>query len=120
MTVRRLTLVRRHPSFTWEQFAAHWLDVHADIASELPGLRGYRVNIAVERDPGAAWDGFAELWFDSIEAAEQALSDNPVAKRLRRDTQALFAEWESFFVEEHVIVPLRDNRAQPHSGNVAD
>jgi len=102
--IRRLTLVRRHPRFTREQFAEHWLGVHARIAAQLPGLRGYRINFVVEREPAPSWDGVAELWFDSIEAADRAMGEGPVAERLRRDTRELLAAWEPFFVEEHVIV----------------
>jgi uncharacterized protein (TIGR02118 family) len=102
--IRRLTLVRRRPEFTREQFAEYWLNVHARIAAELPGLRGYRINLSLPTDPSPTWDGVAELWFDSIEAALRAVDEGPVAMRLKRDTRKLLAEWEPFFVDEHVIV----------------
>jgi uncharacterized protein (TIGR02118 family) len=109
--IRRLTLVRRNPRYTREEFAEHWLGRHARIAAELPGLRGYRINLTVERDPGVPWDGVAELWFDSVEAADAAFGEGPVAERLRRDTGELLAEWHPFFVEEHVIVEPREAAA---------
>ena len=106
LMVRRLTLVRRNPKLTHAQFAEHWLKRHALIAAELPSLRGYRINLVVDRKPRFKWDGVAELWFDSIEIADAAMGEGPVAERLRRDTRELLAEWEPFSVEEHVIVSL--------------
>jgi uncharacterized protein (TIGR02118 family) len=103
--IRRLTLVRRRPEFGREEFADHWLGLHAKIAAQLPGLRGYRINLSVQTDPPPRWDGVAELWFDSIEAGRTAMGEGPVAERLRHDTRKLLAEWEPFFLEEHVIVP---------------
>lgn len=110
--IRRLTLVRHRREFTREEFVEHWLGTHARIAAQLPGLRGYRINLAVPTEPPPSWDGVAELWFDSLEAAQEAMRRGPIAEQLRKDTTTLFVEWEPFFVDEHVIVPPADDAAR--------
>lgn len=58
---------------TLEEFYHHWKTVHSDLARRVPGLRKYVIN-PIDRTlyPDAPVDGFAEVWFDSLEAAERA------------------------------------------------
>lgn len=104
MSVRRLTLVRRNPALTQEQFVEHWLGEHSALARALPGLRGYRINPVVQASSDFPWHGVAELWFDSPQAAAAAMASDPAGTRLRCDTRRLAAEVAPFFVDEHVIV----------------
>ncbi|RMA42326.1 EthD family reductase [Rhodophyticola porphyridii] len=104
--VKLVALVRKKPGMATQAFRDYWLDRHAPLAAAIPGLRGYRINIA--GDPGdmdpAAYDGSAEIWFDDRAAMEAGLSSE--AGRIAGEDTAAFAASIAFLVtEEHVILP---------------
>ena len=104
--IKRVSLVRRHADLTREAFRAHWMGAHADIARRLPGLRGLRFGVVEQWSPAeAAWDGIGELWFDSVEAAEEAFATEPYHSMLVEDRKLLFSEAQSCFLVEHTVVP---------------
>ncbi len=110
--IKLVALVRKKPSLTRGEFRNYWLDTHAPLAAAIPGMRGYRINIA--GDPGgqppADYDGSAEIWFDDRAAMEAGLG-SPEGDVAGRDT-ARFAESIEFLVtEEHVILPATETRA---------
>ena len=75
--IKLVALLKRKPHLTREEFAQRWLMEHIKLSSLMPGLRGYRVNIAVNHQPDGdgiepIYDGTAELWWDSMEAMEAA------------------------------------------------
>jgi uncharacterized protein (TIGR02118 family) len=104
--IKLVALVKRRADLTRDAFADHWLRVHAPLAAAIPGMRGYRINIA--GDPGAmlpaGFDGSAEIWFDDRKAMEAGLA-SPEAAVAGEDV-ARFAEPVQFLVcDEHVILP---------------
>ncbi len=104
--IKLVALVRKKPDLTPEAFRAHWLDVHAPLAAAIPGMRGYRINIA--GDPGdqppAPYDGSAEIWFDDRAAMAAGLASDQ--GRVAGDDTVHFADAIEFLVtEEHVVVP---------------
>ena len=102
--VKLVGLIRKRSDLTTEQFRAHWLEVHAPLARQFPGLRRYAVNfIDREATPGAAYDGFSELWFDSAEALEAALA-SPIGEAIATDIPKFMDELVRAIVEEHPIV----------------
>jgi uncharacterized protein (TIGR02118 family) len=103
--IKRISLVRRKPGMTREEFLAYWMGPHAEIVRNLPGLRGLRFGVVQTWTPeDAAWDGIGELWFDSIEAAEHAFATEPHAARLREDRPRFLGEAQVAFVEEHTAL----------------
>jgi len=46
--IKRISLVRRKPGMTHEEFLAHWMGPHAEIVRQFPGVRGLRFG-AVQR-----------------------------------------------------------------------
>ena len=100
--IRRVSLVRKRPELTRDEFVACWLGEHVEIAKRLPGLRGYVIHILEGGDPPL--DGIAVTTFDSREAAEQAFADPELAPGLRRTRDEFAESVEVFFVEEHIIV----------------
>jgi len=106
--IKRISMVRRRNDLSHDEFVAYWLGPHADIAKEMPGALGYVVNVA--RDPeSAGWDGFAEVWFESIEAAEAAFASEPFASRIRADRPNFVGEQLIFFVDETAVIePVSD------------
>lgn len=81
--IKLIALVKKKSSMTMDEFRAYWVDVHAPLARKIPGMRGYRINIA--DDAGgmapAPYDGSAEIWFDDRAAMTAGLSspENDIA-----------------------------------------
>ena len=104
--IKRVSLVRRLPGLTRDEFVAHWSGPHVEIVRDLPGLRGLRLGVVSSWSPDeAAWDGVGELWFDNRDAAERAFATEPFASKLSADRKLFLAEFQSAFVEELTVVP---------------
>lgn len=104
--IKLVAFVRRKSGLSPAEFGAYWTRVHAPLASRIPGMRGYRINLA--QDPGgmpaAPYDGSAEIWFDDRAAMEAGLASPEGA--VAGEDVANFAEPVTFLVtEEHVILP---------------
>jgi uncharacterized protein (TIGR02118 family) len=104
--VKLVALVRRRPDLSREAFADYWLKIHAPLARRIPGMRGYRINIAGDAAglSEAPFDGSAEIWFESRRAMEDGLA-SPEGIAAGEDV-ANFAEPIRFLItEEHVVLP---------------
>ena len=63
--------VTKLPTLSWDAFVEHWTTIHAQLATGLPGLRAYSINLAA--GPGtSSYDGYAMLRFDDRDAAKRA------------------------------------------------
>lgn len=105
--IKLVALVCKRADLSAEAFRTYWVGTHAPLAAAIPGMRGYRINIAGDpgEQPPAKYDGSAEIWFDTRQAMETGL--NSPQGRLAGDDTANFAERIEFLVaEEHVILPL--------------
>ena len=107
--VKLIALLKRKPGLSKEEFAQRWVYEHTKLSAKLPGLRGYRINIATPHQPEGAgaepiYDGTAELWWDSIEAMEASFeSDIGVAAGADGDE---FADVRiHIYTEEHFVIP---------------
>lgn len=103
--IKLIALVKKKTGMPIEAFREYWINTHAPLARRIPGMRGYRINVA--DDPGdmpqASYDGSAEIWFDDRLAMVAGLSspENDVAGS---DT-ANFADEVTFLVcEDEAIV----------------
>src|SRR3954451_23205340 len=103
VTVKRVSMVRRRQDLSHDEFVAYWLGPHAEIVKEMPGALAYVVNVAREPEL-VGWDGFAEVWFESIEAAEAAFASEPFASRIRADRPKFVGEQAIFFVDETIVI----------------
>lgn len=91
-------------NMTRKAFAQHWLNTHAPLVKKIPGVKNYIINIVLSTDgeePG--YQGTAELWFDSIEAMQQAM-DTPEGQNAVADTQNFMRTFTSIVIEEHHII----------------
>jgi len=109
MMVKLVAFLKRRSGIDREQFARRWVGSHANMAAQLPGLRGYRINIATDRQPDGAgpepiYDGTAELWWDSIEAMEAAFATD-LGQRAGADADEFATVRIHLYTTEHVIVP---------------
>ena len=77
-----IILLTRREGDTPEDFRRWWLEEHAPLARQLPGLRKLVFNLV---DGAATYDGVSELWFDSQAACDAAYASEigqKVAARL--------------------------------------
>ena len=109
--IKTVGLLTRKEGLTHEDFARHWVEVHAPLAHAVPGVRRYvQSHIVEERtrpdipSSEVEIDGIAELWYDDRAAMERA-NTSPEAKRLHADGALFIGRIKSFLVEEKVIIP---------------
>lgn len=104
--IKLVALVRRKASLSQQAFADYWVQVHAPLAAAIPGMRGYRINIAGDTGdlPAAGYDGSAEIWFENRQAMEAGLAspENDIAAK---DTENFLDHLEFLVTDEHVILP---------------
>jgi uncharacterized protein (TIGR02118 family) len=98
---KAIILLSRREGQTREEFRDWWLNRHAPLARQLPGLRRLVFN-AVNTD-GSSCDGVSELWFDS-QAAFDAAYASEVGERVAADSLANVGSRVRLFVDEHVQV----------------
>lgn len=108
--IKTVGLLTRKDGWTHERFVKHWVETHAPLAHEVPGLRRYVQNhIRGERGradietTAVEIDGIAELWFDDQTALETA-SRTPEMKALHADGALFIGRIKSYIVEEKIIV----------------
>ncbi len=107
--IKIIALLKRKPGMTREEFERRWLDEHIKISSQLPNLRGYRINIATQYQPEGTgeepmYDGTAELWWDSFEAMDDSFK-TPLGVEAGADGDAFTSIRMHIYAEEHNIVP---------------
>ena len=72
---KSIFMLYRRPDMNGDQFREYWKNTHAQIVAKMPGLKKYVQNYALatkEGEPPVA--GIAEVYFDSVEAMQEALS----------------------------------------------
>lgn len=99
---------KRRPGMSREDFAAYWTTTHAEKAKRLPGVRRYIINLSASIGGSTrelAYDGFAEVWFDDLEALRRATS-SPEYQVVLADEPNLFDPPTMFrvVVEEHPMI----------------
>src|SRR3954451_18323185 len=109
--IKSISLLTGNEGGPQEQFARHWLEVHAPLAHAVPGLRRYvQSHIVGERTrPGiprtdVEVDGGAETWYDDLTRMERA-NASPEARALHADGALFIGRIKSFITEEKVIIP---------------
>ena len=100
-------LVHKRSGMGSEEFRRHWRTTQGSLGAKIPGTRKYVQNHAVASLDGSPvpYDGFAEMWFDSKEAFEDAMS-TPQAQAAIADLSNFLdtARMQSFVVDEIQIV----------------
>jgi len=99
-----MILLKKKTTFSDEQFAKYWLEIHAPMAKQMPGLRKYAVNI-VKRPPNREpeYNGVVELWFDDIASMKRAFT-SPEGTATQKDTEAFTSGLTTMYIDEHQIV----------------
>src|SRR4051794_16574485 len=87
--IKWIVALKFRPDRPAETCRRYWVEQHAPIALELPGLKAYRQShrVSGEDDFGnAPYDGFGSLWFEDEAAAKQALA-SPEMSALAADAE---------------------------------
>jgi uncharacterized protein (TIGR02118 family) len=81
-----ITLLKRRPGLSVEEFQTHWRMVHASLAGGIPGVRRYVQSHALPqgyRKGELIYDGISEAWYDSFEAFDAAAASSHFAVAAR-------------------------------------
>jgi uncharacterized protein (TIGR02118 family) len=107
MSFKAVILLSRRDDMTHEQFRTWWLEEHAPLAAQLPGVRRIVFNaVAADMADDVAnngVDGVSELWFDD-EAAFAAAYATDLGKQVAADSMAHVRGRVRLFVTEHGVV----------------
>ena len=95
--MKAIILLTRREGDTPEEFRRWWLEEHAPLARQLPGLRRLVFNLA---DGDAGYDGVSELWFDSQEAFDVAYASE-IGQQVTADSLAHVGGRVRLVVEEY-------------------
>lgn len=107
--VKVLALIPQRPDISREEFHAHWLAPHGEMACGIDTLEAYvqchRVRPGVPGLPEADYEGIAEVWFADVETAA-AMGEHPVYAEQVQPDEANFIDGERLafvFADEHVV-----------------
>ncbi len=99
---KAIILLRRRSEMSPGEFRQWWLERHAPLARQLPGLRRLCFNL-VDAQASAPFDGVSELWFDSQQDFETAYASD-IGQQVAADSIANVEHRERLLVEEHLLV----------------
>jgi len=102
VSFKAVILLSRRDDMTHEQFRTWWLEEHAPLAAQLPGVRRIVFN-DVAADMADDVDGVSELWFDD-EAAFTGAYATDLGKQVAADSMAHVRSRVRMFVTEHEVV----------------
>jgi uncharacterized protein (TIGR02118 family) len=111
--IKSISFLTRRPGLSAEAFQHHWRNVHAPMWRDVPGIRGYVLNIPLENHSRSdvaqlemgEFDGIAQVWFDDLEARAAAAA-SPEGKRWHADGATIIGQIRTFVTEEVPVVPL--------------
>lgn len=109
--ITRISLLYRKQGMSREAFRKHWREVHAPIASSMPGLRRYVQQDVVDvlgliegaQAELAQPDGIAEVSFDDDEASRVSLA-SPEGQAAVQDLKNFCGAITTFVVKVREIV----------------
>jgi uncharacterized protein (TIGR02118 family) len=101
--VKLVSLMKRKPELSREQFA-HWaVTEHSPLGLKLPGIRRYHISVLRPDQPETEFDGVFEMWFDTMDALQKAL-DSPAGAAAREDAMAHAEKRIHLRTDEHPIL----------------
>ena len=111
--IKRMTVLKRLPGMTPEDFRHEWLTVHASWVRQWPDVLGYVQNLVVDRwhdsrTQSASYDavpvdGIVEFWFRDTDIAARLYASDLVA-RTQEHAKVFLDQITPFFVETRQIV----------------
>ncbi|MFB6070611.1 MAG: EthD family reductase [Halanaeroarchaeum sp.] len=97
-----VNLLVRKQGMGHEEFRSYWLEEHAPLAADLPGVRRYATSLPADPEK-AAYDGIAELYLEPDWSVGEVFSTD-VGREIQADTEnfADEASGEVLVVDETV------------------
>lgn len=110
--IKSLSLLSRKPNMSPEAFRKVWIEEHAPMVRNVPGVRRYVLSfpLASPSRPdvptlslGAEIDAVAELWFDDL-ASQQRVAASPEMKRVTDNGARYLGAIKTYVTEEIGII----------------
>lgn len=102
MAFKAIILLKRNETLSREAFVDWWLNEHAALAAQLPGLRKLCFNLTTnEEDP--LYDGVSELWFDT-RADFEAAYQSSIGQQVAQDSLSKMSKRDRLLVQENDVV----------------
>ena len=100
---KAMILLKRNPDLDFDEFKSHWLENHAELVRQLPGLRKAVFNFSLDRGDSDV-DAVSELWFDSQQDFENAYASE-IGQQVAADSLARVSRRERVLVQEFTVFP---------------
>ncbi len=98
-----ISLMKRKEGMSLEEFRRWALEEHPPLAKKLPGMRHYRMSVAIEDNPAWPADVVSEFWFDSLEARAAAFA-TPEGQAAGADAAAHCSSRVHLLTEETILI----------------
>ena len=98
-----MVLLNRQEGISFEEYERYFFETHLPYVLEIPGLRGYKVNLRHPEDEDAPYDGISEFWFDDRAAFDSAMA-SPETEASLADAANFLMPPQILLVEERVIL----------------
>lgn len=102
--IKIVAVIRKKPEMSREEFLRHWNKDHPVYVRQLPGIRRYRQNPAIQHHKDWPFDGMAELWFDSVQDVKHAYAGDEGAALFAHEQ--LFLDDMQWFISEEKEIRL--------------
>lgn len=103
--IKMIAFVKRKAGLSREEFIQLWVHDHTQL-SKILGMKGYRINIALEPQPGdnePPYDGTAEIWWEDVESMQAALA-SPENLIAAQDTERFCEVLQFVYTEEFIVI----------------
>jgi uncharacterized protein (TIGR02118 family) len=108
--LKRMSILRKRPDVSSEDFQTEWFRLHSVLVKRLSGVEGYRQNLVLDgpraADGNMVADGMVELWFPDMATIEAAFRAGP-GLTLMTHAKEFIAEISTFLVHPHEVSGLR-------------
>lgn len=98
-----MVLLNKQEDVSFEEYERYFFEEHLPYVLEIPGLRGYKVNLRHPEDEEAPYDGISEFWFDDRAAFDSAMA-SPEAEATLADAATFLLPPQILLVDERVIL----------------
>jgi uncharacterized protein (TIGR02118 family) len=85
-----VVFLERKPEMTHEEFLEHWHGPHVEMAKDMPNLKKYVTSVPVDPEE-SMYDGIAELYFESLEDADEA-GESDLQEEAIEDSKTFLAQ----------------------------
>ena len=106
--IKNISLLKKLPGQTHEEFAAYWTGPHAALDVQMPRLKKYVINVLDTEQMAALggtalFDGVGELWWDSVEDM-QADFESSAGQAAGEDGKNLCEVCLNLYVREQIML----------------